>query len=98
MAKQTRRQRKLNEIDIEKQKLAQLQKEFEDLVARQEDERKCIGIEIDSLLENKNLFCGIILTEENLLDLLKIKFANPQENIKICYQLYIQEKEEENGN
>ena len=77
MAKQTKRQRKLSEIDIEKQKLAELQREFEELVARQEAERDVIHIEIDSLLENKGLFCGVILTEENLLDLLKVKFANP---------------------
>lgn len=97
MAKQTKRQRKLSEIDIEKQKLAELQREFEELVARQEAERDVIHIEIDSLLENKGLFCGVILTEENLLDLLKVKFANPKENIKIKYNLYIEEKEIENG-
>ena len=97
MAKITKRQKKLNEIDLEKQKLITLQKEFEDLVAKQEAERDCIQIEIDSLLENKGLFCGVILTEENLLDLLKVKFANPKENIRIKYNLYIQEKEIENG-
>lgn len=86
-----KRKEKLQEIKEINQQLAQAQTEYNDIVAKQEAERECIGIEIDSLLEGKGLFCGAILTEQNLLDLLKVKFANPGENIKIKYNLYIDE-------
>ncbi|MCR4284674.1 MAG: hypothetical protein NUV97_01355 [archaeon] len=100
MAKVTKRQKKLNEIDTQKQlakqemlKAEKLQQEFEEIVKQQELARDSVSEQIDELCKENNLYCGIILTEENLLDLLRIKFNNPRENIKIKFKLYIQEPE-----
>ena len=91
MAKVSKRQTKLNEIDELKRKAKLLEEEFEKLVKEQETNRDKIKEEINSLISKNKLFCGVILTEESLLGLLKLKFANPKENIRIPFQLYIEE-------
>ena len=119
MAKMTKRQQKLNEIDeakkLEKklqdefetmvkkqndkkeearQLAKKLQDEFEDIVKKQEEEREEARKQIDTIAVEHNLYCGVILTEEDILNLLKVKFANSGENIRIKYNLYIEEKKE----
>jgi len=90
----TKRQKKLKEIDELKRKTAALQKEFEELVAKQEKERDDVKKYIDEMVKDRNLFCGVIITEEDLLNIIKLKFANPKESIKIKYNLYIEEPED----
>jgi hypothetical protein len=85
----TKRQRLL----IEKDKIEQ---EFQVLVEQQEAERDEILAKITEIMEGKNLFLGVILTEEDILNILKLKFAT-KDNIRIPFQLYINEPEDDNG-
>ena|ERR1035437_5391333 len=94
----TRRQKKLNEIDEQKRKAKEaeekaevLKKEFEALVKQQEKERDDTKEQIEALCGDKYL-CGLILTEEDLLNLLRLKFTQPKENIEIKFNLYIIEQ------
>ena len=95
----TKRQKKLNEIDEQKRKAREaeekaeiLKKEFEALVAQQVKERDDTKEQIETLCKDKYI-CGIVLTEEDLLNLLKLKFAKPKENIEIPFNLYIIEQQ-----
>jgi len=104
MAKTTKRQIKLNEIDKQKleveahqQILRQKEAEFEAIVAEQEANRASAEADIASLCKERNLFCGVILTEEDIFNLIRVKLANPRENVKIRFSLYIQEEEIDNG-
>lgn len=90
----SKRQKRLNEIDEAKRIVEELQKEYNTFIKEQEYKRDTVYKNIEKLLEGKNLFCGVILTEENLLDLIKLKIANPSENIKIKFNVYIEEKDE----
>jgi hypothetical protein len=93
----SKRQKKLNEIDDAEKKAKQLREEFNLLVKQQETERDIVQAQIDKLLEGKNLYCGAILTEEDILNAVKLKFGT-KESIHIPYRLYIIEKPEEEKN
>ena len=87
----TARQKKLNERDAKAQELKKINDEFEALVKAQEDERDATKKKIEELCEGK-YFCGVILTEQNILAITNQKFGT-KENIKIGFQLYIDEPE-----
>jgi hypothetical protein len=68
-------------------------KEVHDLLKRSQDEEQAFleksEEEIKSLADSKKLFCGVILTEADILEIIKIAIkAGPGETVKIPFKLY----------
>jgi len=51
-----------------------------------------IKIQIEELSKSNSLFCGVILTKDDILQLIKMAME-VQDNIKIPFALYIEETE-----
>jgi hypothetical protein len=70
-------------------------KETEELLRLANEERENLIInttsQINELCNIHNLFCGIVLDQNNLLELIKLALIS-KENIKIPYQLYFNEE------
>ena len=69
-------------------------KEVEELVRRAEEEDKqligSVAGNIDQLCSEKGLFCGVILTLEDVVSIIRLMIEK-QENVKIKYNLYFEE-------
>ena len=74
-------------LDAELQK----QKELEAIVAEaqkeEEETLKKLESEITSIAEEHELFCGVILSHSDILNIVSLAM-NTQENIKIPFRLY----------
>lgn len=83
-----RKSKKAREAAEEQAKRLQ---EMKELLERAEQEEKQIledtEKDIQEIAEKNNLFCGVILSHEDLLNVLKLALET-KENIKIPFKLY----------
>lgn len=80
--------------DLEKNKL-ELEAELQRVVEEMEAARINTKEQIDTMCKDR-YFCGLKLTRQNIIDLIVVAF-NTTDDIKVNYELYTIEGEEENG-
>ena len=86
-----RKIRTINQEKIEAQKrLAEIER-LEQLAQQEEkDLIETISTQINSVCEAKNIFCGVILTHEDLISVIQLAFKSG-EQVKIPFRLYFNE-------
>jgi len=83
--------RKSKMVKKETEKQAKKLLEMQKLLEKSEQEEKKLLDEtegtINELLKNNNIFCGVILTHDDLINVLRLALET-KENIKIPFRLY----------
>lgn len=80
-----------SEMDKITARLSEIQKLAEE--AKLEETHKIEGmkVSINEICETENVFCGIILTPEDVISIVQLAIIS-KENVKIPYNLYFDDK------
>lgn len=77
--------------NIAKQKFTKL-KEVEQILEEAKKEEaehiQTIKDKINSILKEENLFCGVILTPDDIISVVKVAMGNKGEDVQISYNLW----------
>jgi len=84
-----RKSTKLSEEKLKAMKaLSDLEEQEEKAVKEESEELKTIEEAINKLVEAKKMFCGVILSKDDILSILSLSIDNKGENIKIPFKVY----------